>query len=133
MLTLHRVAEVPGLYGKHIGKQDYDWGYHTTPQKNVNGRSLRWPSGKVLGGSSAINFLVSPISKVKLPYEIFSHLYRSGQSRPSMTSIHGKHLVTPDGIGTDFQRLLKELKRLYSFHISYGDHDFIFYQYFTSG
>lgn len=40
----------------------YDWAYLTTPQPNAAGRSLSWPRGKVLGGSSAINgmYLVRP-------------------------------------------------------------------------
>jgi choline dehydrogenase-like flavoprotein len=32
-----------------------DWGYNTVPQKQLNGRRLYWPRGKVLGGSSSIN------------------------------------------------------------------------------
>jgi choline dehydrogenase len=32
-----------------------NWGYATEPEPNLGGRSLVWPRGKVLGGSSAIN------------------------------------------------------------------------------
>jgi choline dehydrogenase len=34
------------------------WGYETEPEDGIGGRSLLWPRGKVLGGSSAINGLV---------------------------------------------------------------------------
>ena len=34
------------------------WGYNTEPDDGIAGRSLLWPRGKVLGGSSAINGLV---------------------------------------------------------------------------
>lgn len=34
------------------------WGYKTEPDKSVANRSIVWPRGKVLGGSSAINGLV---------------------------------------------------------------------------
>jgi len=34
------------------------WGYKTEPEEGVAGRSILWPRGKVLGGSSAINGLV---------------------------------------------------------------------------
>ncbi len=34
------------------------WGYTTEPEDGIAGRSLVWPRGKVLGGSSAINGLV---------------------------------------------------------------------------
>lgn len=32
-----------------------NWGYATEAQSHMNGRSLKWPRGKVLGGSTAIN------------------------------------------------------------------------------
>src|SRR5258708_22263439 len=32
-----------------------DWGFRTGPQAGLNGRSLPYPRGKVLGGSSSIN------------------------------------------------------------------------------
>lgn len=35
-----------------------DWGYYSEPQKNLNGRKLYLPRGKVIGGSSAINGMV---------------------------------------------------------------------------
>jgi choline dehydrogenase-like flavoprotein len=36
-----------------------DWGFATVPQDNADGRSVYWPRGKMLGGSSGLNFLVS--------------------------------------------------------------------------
>ncbi|GAA5894803.1 hypothetical protein JCM8208_006076 [Rhodotorula glutinis] len=51
-------VDVPGFAGAALGTA-YDWGFSTTSQSNANGRSVYWPRGKVLGGSSAINFLVS--------------------------------------------------------------------------
>jgi choline dehydrogenase len=39
-----------------------DWTYQTQPQNMLNSRQVRWPSGKVVGGSSAANgmYLVRP-------------------------------------------------------------------------
>lgn len=34
---------------------DADWGDDTVPQTGLGGRTLRWPAGRALGGSSAIN------------------------------------------------------------------------------
>ena len=34
---------------------EYDWSFNTTAQTNAGGRVLKWPRGKVLGGSSAVN------------------------------------------------------------------------------
>ena len=35
-----------------------NWGYDTEPQAYLKGRSINWPRGKVLGGSSTINGMV---------------------------------------------------------------------------
>ena len=35
-----------------------DWAYRTEPQAHLDGRRIRWPRGKVLGGTSAINAMV---------------------------------------------------------------------------
>src|ERR1700749_974961 len=42
----------PGL---PVGNPRYDWCYHTEPEPNMQGRRMRQPRGKVLGGSSSIN------------------------------------------------------------------------------
>ncbi|OOQ83687.1 putative choline dehydrogenase [Penicillium brasilianum] len=47
---------VPGRYGETIGSK-YDWQFETTPQPGLGGRSLKWPRGRVLGGTSALNFM----------------------------------------------------------------------------
>jgi choline dehydrogenase len=39
-------------------KSAYDWAYQTTPQDRAGGRSVYWPRGKVLGGSSSINAMI---------------------------------------------------------------------------
>ena len=44
----------PGRWVSLIGSP-YDWGFSTEPEPAIDGRSLRWPRGKVYGGSSAIN------------------------------------------------------------------------------
>ena len=36
----------------------YGWGYETQPEKNLNNRTINWPRGKTLGGSSSINGMV---------------------------------------------------------------------------
>jgi choline dehydrogenase len=36
----------------------YDWNYSTVPQHRAAGRSIYWPRGKVLGGSSSLNAMV---------------------------------------------------------------------------
>jgi choline dehydrogenase len=36
----------------------YDWNYQTVPQQRAGDRSIYWPRGRVLGGSSAINAMI---------------------------------------------------------------------------
>jgi choline dehydrogenase len=36
----------------------YDWNYQTVPQERAAGRSIYWPRGRTLGGSSSINAMI---------------------------------------------------------------------------
>ncbi len=49
---------VPIGYFKTMGNPATDWCYETDPDEGINGRSIPWPRGKVLGGSSSINGLL---------------------------------------------------------------------------
>lgn len=48
----------PAFIGQTLMNPDYDWCFETESQPHSNGRKYIWPRGKVLGGSSALNFLV---------------------------------------------------------------------------
>jgi choline dehydrogenase len=39
-------------------KSTYDWDYQTVPQERACGRSVYWPRGRTLGGSSSINAMI---------------------------------------------------------------------------
>jgi choline dehydrogenase len=49
---------VPVGYFKTLHNPKTDWCYKTEPDPGLNGRSLDWPRGKTLGGSSSINGLL---------------------------------------------------------------------------
>jgi choline dehydrogenase len=49
---------VPAMVAKAIGNPRQSWGYHTVPQRQVDGRVLPVPRGRVLGGCSSINGMV---------------------------------------------------------------------------
>lgn len=51
-----KAVDVPGRYGEGIGSE-FDWQYETTPQPGLGGRKLPWPRGKLVGGTSALNFM----------------------------------------------------------------------------
>ncbi|KAF8138837.1 GMC oxidoreductase-domain-containing protein [Boletus edulis] len=52
------LVDVPGAFGMSNMNQDYDWSYKTVPQENLHDRRLASSAGRLLGGSSGINFLV---------------------------------------------------------------------------
>lgn len=45
---------IPAAFGKLFGSE-VDWGYATVPAGEVAGRSVYWPRGRTLGGSSSIS------------------------------------------------------------------------------
>jgi choline dehydrogenase len=49
---------IPVGYLYCIGNPRTDWLYNTEPAAGLNGRSLRYPRGKTLGGSSSINGMI---------------------------------------------------------------------------
>ena len=49
---------IPVGYLHCIGNPRTDWLYHTEPDAGLNGRRLRYPRGKTLGGCSSINGMI---------------------------------------------------------------------------
>lgn len=49
-------VEVPGWFGATLGTE-LDWQFETTTQAGLGGRTLPWPRGKALGGTSLLNFM----------------------------------------------------------------------------
>lgn len=50
---IHIPAALSSLF-----KSTYDWDYQTVPQQRAADRSIYWPRGRVLGGSSSINAMI---------------------------------------------------------------------------
>ncbi|KAF2476504.1 alcohol oxidase [Lindgomyces ingoldianus] len=50
------LIDAPALYIQTWEKPEYDWCFKTVPQKGTANRVHGWARGKVLGGSSAINY-----------------------------------------------------------------------------
>jgi choline dehydrogenase len=64
VLVLEAGEPIQGLYAKapaafpKLFKGPYDWAFYTEPQTELMGRTLYWPRGKGLGGSSGINAMI---------------------------------------------------------------------------
>lgn len=46
----------PGMMATLYDKPEYDWSFFTEPQKNLNNRIVGQPRGKIVGGSSGIQY-----------------------------------------------------------------------------
>src|SRR5271156_5365383 len=51
--------QIPVGYLFAIGNPRSDWMFRTEPEPGLNGRALAYPRGKVIGGSSSINAMIS--------------------------------------------------------------------------
>lgn len=49
-------AQIPLLAPTLVPNTLYDWNYSTTAQPGLNGRSVPYPRGRILGGSSSVNY-----------------------------------------------------------------------------
>jgi len=74
---------IPVGYFKTLHNPHFDWCYKTDPEPTLNGRSIDWPRGKVLGGSSSINGLLY----VRGQREDYDHWQKLGNSNWSYDSI----------------------------------------------
>jgi len=51
------LVRTPGLVGQ-LWRRRFDWTFFTEPQEHLGGRRMHWPRGKVLGGTSSINYMI---------------------------------------------------------------------------
>ena len=54
----HPWIHVPIGYFRTMGNARFDWMYNTEKDEGIAGRTISWPRGRVLGGSSSINGLL---------------------------------------------------------------------------
>jgi choline dehydrogenase len=52
-----REIHIPAAFPK-LFRTEVDWNFSTEPQEHLKGRSLYWPRGKCLGGSSSMNAMI---------------------------------------------------------------------------
>ena len=55
---LNPLLHIPGGYFKTIFDKRINWNYKTQPEKNLDGREILWPRGRLLGGTGSINGMV---------------------------------------------------------------------------
>ena len=101
---------IPVGYLYCIGNPRTDWLYQTEPDAGLNGRALRYPRGKTLGGCSSINGMIYMRGQAR-DYDQWAQL--TGDASWSWDSVlpafkrHEDHwrLDTPEGVNENFKRL----------------------------
>ncbi|MEM6933462.1 MAG: GMC family oxidoreductase N-terminal domain-containing protein [Pseudomonadota bacterium] len=68
---------VPVGYFKTLHNPATDWCYKAEPDPGLNGRSLDWPRGKTLGGSSSINGLLY-VRGQRQDYDLWAQMGNAG-------------------------------------------------------
>ena len=101
---------IPVGYLYCIGNPRTDWLYQTEPDAGLNGRRLRYPRGKTLGGCSSINGMIYMRGQAR-DYDQWAHLtgdntWRWDNVLPAFRQ-HEDHwrLDQPGTASSDFQRL----------------------------
>ncbi|HEX4446796.1 MAG TPA: GMC family oxidoreductase N-terminal domain-containing protein, partial [Polyangiaceae bacterium] len=51
------LVTTPGMVGQ-LWRRRFDWTFFTEPQEHLGGRRMHWPRGKLLGGTSSINYMI---------------------------------------------------------------------------
>jgi choline dehydrogenase len=103
---------IPVGYLYCIGNPRTDWLYNTEPDAGLNGRALRYPRGKTVGGSSSINGMI----------------YMRGQSRDYD---HWAELVGDDT--WNWEHVLPAFMKHENHHLGAGANDPQFSRYHGSG
>ncbi len=70
---------IPVGYFKTMHNPNVDWCYNTEPDETMNNRSIRYPRGKTLGGSSSINGLLY-VRGQNRDYDVWRQLGNKGWS-----------------------------------------------------
>ncbi|KAM0751714.1 alcohol oxidase [Meredithblackwellia eburnea MCA 4105] len=88
---------IPGLAGTTF-HTNIDWNFTTTAQEDADGRSIYWPRGKILSGSSALNFMVQTRGD-KAEYDAWNALGNTGWGWSSLFPFFKKseHFYPPTG------------------------------------
>jgi choline dehydrogenase len=82
---------IPVGYLFAIGNPRADWMFKTEPEPGLNGRSLNYPRGKVLGGSSAINGMIYMLGQAT-DYDQWRQLGLPGWSWDDVRPYFRKHV-----------------------------------------
>ncbi len=102
---------IPVGYLYCIGNPRTDWLYHTEPDAGLNGRTLRYPRGKTLGGCSSINGMIymrGQVARLRPVGPADGRRQLALGQRAARTSAATKTTggwTQPEGVNENFKRL----------------------------
>jgi len=116
---------IPVGYLYCIGNPRTDWLYQTEPDIGLNGRSLRYPRGKVMGGCSSINGMIYMRGQAR-DYDQWAQLTGSEEwdwqrSLPDFMAHESHYRLDPDAAQKDKARSAKTLENFSRFHGAGGE------------
>jgi choline dehydrogenase len=92
---------VPMLAGVAYWHKPTNWNYMTTPQANLGGRQIKWPRGKVLGGSSTINGMMYMRGN-SADYDQWAQSGLTGWAYDDVLPYFRRSECNPERVGDDF-------------------------------
>ncbi|KAL2357319.1 aryl-alcohol dehydrogenase [Cryomyces antarcticus] len=95
-------VSTPSLYPTLIGREKYDWCMTSEPQPTAGGKKYSMPRGKLLGGSSGINYLMY-VRGSRKDYDGWASLGNRGWDWEGLSPYFRKHqtLDPPEHEGAD--------------------------------
>ncbi|KAK7517426.1 putative aryl-alcohol dehydrogenase [Phyllosticta citriasiana] len=101
-------VDTPGMMAILYEDPSYDWAFMTVPQAGLDNRSITCPRGRLLGGSSAINFSAI-LYPSKADFESWAALGNDGWDAKNMAPYLRKfHSFSPASEATKKQLLLDD-------------------------
>ncbi|KAJ4296660.1 hypothetical protein N0V90_006708 [Kalmusia sp. IMI 367209] len=120
----------PSLYPTLIGRPEYDWCMESIPQPDAGNKTYSMPRGKVLGGSSAINYLMY-VRGSRKDYDSWGELGNKGWGWDDLVPYFRKHqtldIPDPNALPKDKQFMPYAARDKYHgnngpIHTSFNDH-----------
>lgn len=104
----------PSLYPTLIGREKYDWCFQSIPQPAAANKSYSMPRGKLLGGSSGINYLMQ-VKKDLWPSAVCANKVIPGTFvEARKTTMAGPLSAMKDGTSTACYPILRSINALMS-------------------
>jgi choline dehydrogenase len=109
----HPFIHMPAGISKLVKLKSLNWNYNTEPEPHLNNRSLYWPRGKVLGGSSSINAMCYCRGH-KNDYDVWEQMGNDGWSfndvLPYFIKSENNHILSSDYHGHSGPLNVSQLK-----------------------